>query len=338
MILVALLWWAGSYTDPVTGLEIRQLTEPGQNATNLYYHFSNFTADNSHVIIAVDGQVARYEVASGKLQVLTDAPGVAAAAACPHPVQSNLVYFFQGADLIEMDIFTRARRRVGTMPPAAVGGYGQPTFSHDLTEVTVSRQRDAENWEVGLMNVATGAYRTVVSTGFRVGHVQHSPTDPLIFYVWETGGYAPQRSWVVKPDGTANRPFYARTDPKTWFTPLKEWLTHEAFIANTSQMTMIMDKVGILLVERDGSNRMLAWGNYWHVAARPDGKYLVADDFDGRLWLIEAATGNTRLLVTGVRRNNRATHAHASFDRVGKWVLFNNSYQYDTVSLVAVPE
>jgi len=338
MIALAFLLFAGSYQDPVTGNTIRQLTEPGHRASNLYYHFSNFTADNSNIILAVDGQIYRSEVAGGALHQLTNEPGVSAAAACPHPTNARLVYYFQGSNLIELDIVSKARKTIGTVPEPSVGGHGQPMFSHDLKSVALSRQRDDKNWEVGLMDLATGRYRTVTSVGFRVGHVQHSPKDPLLFYVWETGGYAPQRSWVVNADGTGNRPFYYRTDPKLWFTPLKEWLTHESFIAATGQMTMIMDKVGIVLVERDGSNRMLAYGNYWHVTARPDGKYLVADDFDGRIWLIEAATGNTRLMATGVRRRNRATHAHASFDRLGKWILFNNSYEHDTVSLVAVPE
>lgn len=338
MITLALLLFAGSYQDPVTGNTIRQLTEPGRRASNLYYHFSNFTADNSNIILAVDGQIARWEVAAETLHLLTNEAGVAAAAACPHPADPRLVYYFRGSDLMEMDIFSKARKTIGTVPQPSVGGHGQPTFSHDLKSVALSRQRDERNWEVGLMELGTGTYRTVVSTGFRIGHVQHSPKEPAIFYVWETGGYAPQRSWVVNTNGTANRPFYHRTDPKQWFTPLKEWLTHEAFIAETGQMTMIMDKVGIVLVERDGTNRMLVYGNYWHVAARPDGKFLVADDFDGRIWLIEAATGNTRLMATGIRRKNRATHAHASFDRQGKWILFNNSYDHDTVSVVAVPE
>ena len=53
------------------------------------------------------------------------------------------------------------------------------------------------------MHVQTGEYRTVITQGFRIGHVQYSPTDDSIFYVWETGGYAPQRTWLVDADGTA---------------------------------------------------------------------------------------------------------------------------------------
>ena len=349
MILLALLLFAtatedaperSSYVDPQSGLTIHKLTATAK-ARNLYYHVSNFTADNSNVIVAVERgrawQISRSVVATGELVPLTDEPGVAAFTALPHPVDPKLIYYFNGPKLIEMDIFSRQTRQVGVIPEPISSGSGQPSFSNDLASLIVSKRRDQSSYEIGAIDLKTGVYRTVLTTGFQIGHVQHSPTDPLIFYVWETGGYAPQRSWVVNDDGSGTRPFAARTDPKTWFTPLKEWVTHEAWIKNTGQMTMIMDKVGILLVEKNGANRMLAYGRFWHAAARADGKYVVADDVDGRLWLLETATGNLRLLASNTRRNNRATHAHASFDHEGKWVLFNNSYDGDTVSLMAVP-
>src|SRR5205814_10106333 len=128
------------------------------------------------------------------------------------------------------------------------GGFGQPTLSHDGKKLTLSKQRDDSTWEIGLIDIQTGAYRTVLQQGFRIGHVQHSPREPMIFYAWETGGYAPQRSWLVNEDGSGNHPFYAPTDPKQWLTPQKEWLTHEAWVKDTGQMTMVNDKLGVMLV------------------------------------------------------------------------------------------
>lgn len=331
-----------TYADPVTGIAVHNLTAAANgNTQNLYYHFSNFTADNTNIVFASDRsgswQIYRSEAATGRVVQLTEAPGVAAAAACPHPKNAKLLYFHRGADVIELDIFTLAERRIGTVPLPHVGGFSQPTFSHDGRRLALSKQRDAATWEIGLMDLATGEWRSVITQGFRIGHVQHSPTDPLVFYVWETGGYAPQRSWIVNADGTGNRPFYYRADPKSWWTQLKEWMTHEAWVAATGRMTMVMDKVGIVEVEKDGTSRLLVNGNYWHVAASADGKWLVADDFQGRIWLIESATGNTRLLVTGIRESNRAVHGHASFDRTGRWILFNNGRTHNTVSIVQVP-
>jgi hypothetical protein len=48
-------------------------------------------------------------------------------------------------------------------------------------------------------------------------------------------------------------PFYAVTSQTNWFTPLKEWVTHEAWVQETGEMTMINDKLGVMLVRKDGS-------------------------------------------------------------------------------------
>ena len=325
------------YTDPVTGIRIWEMTSGTNTADNLYFHVSNFTADNRHVLFVSDrtgsAQLFSAEVATGRLTQLTDDPAINARSACPDPRDARRVYLLRRAEVLALDLPTATLRRIGEIPGPHVGGFGQPSVSHDGRSLALSKQRDAANWEIGLLDLATGAWRTVVTQGFRLGHVQHSPTDPTIFYVWETGGYAPQRTWLVNDDGTGNRPFYARTAPADWFTPLKEWVTHEAWVANTGQMTMINDKLGVLLVEGDGTARLVREGNYWHAAARPDGKYLVLDDMPGRLWLCETASGNLRLLATGLRDTVRV-HAHASFDRQGHYVQFHTGRTRETVALI----
>lgn len=331
-LIFSALSLAAASPDPVTGVASHPLAAPAQRASNLYYHFSNFTADDRYVILAVDGQVCAFEVASGTLRNLTEGPGVAAAAASPHPRDKDLIYYWRGNALTELNLATGRERRAGEAPKAHWGGYGQPTFSPDLRRVTLSFQKDDHNWEIGLLDLATGAYRTVIRQGFRIGHVQHHPLEDKIFYVWETGGYAPQRTWLVNADGSANRPFYARPDPKMWFTPLKEWVTHEAWIPETGGMTLIMDKVGILIADSEGISRLLP-GDYWHVAARADGKVLIVDDMPGNLWLMEAATGNRKLLITNLRGEKRL-HAHASFSRSGRYVIFNDGRAGEGVSLI----
>jgi len=73
------------------------------------------------------------------------------------------------------------------------------------------------------MNLTTGEVKMVVDVPFQIGHVQTNPWMPgEIVFCWETGGKAPQRTWVVKSDGTGLRPLY----PEAPY----EWITHEAVI------------------------------------------------------------------------------------------------------------
>lgn len=328
-----------TYTDPITGYRVTEITAAGKGAAdNLYYHFSNFTADNRHLIFTSDRtgsrQIYRASTETGEIVQLTDAPKVAASQACPDPNNPSIIYFLQDAEVYELNIESLHARKIGTIPQPRMGGYQQPTVSNDGKWLTIGKQRDPNNWEIGVMEIRTGEYRTVITQGFRIGHVQHSPKDDVIFYVWETGGFAPQRSWLVNRDGTGNRPMYYKpTDPKQWLTPLKEWLTHEAWVHDTGNMTMVNDKVGIMLVSPDGSAKLVREGRYWHCAARPDGKYIALDDMDGRIWLAETATGNIRLLATGTRDTVRV-HSHLSFDRQGRYLQFHTGRQQETVALI----
>jgi oligogalacturonide lyase len=326
-----------TYVDSVTGVEIRELTAAGTVSDNLYFHFSNFTADDKYVIFASDlaggTQIFRADVATGRIVQLTDGKQTSGRSACPDPRRAARLYHLREHEVWELDIESFAARKVGEIPEPRMGGYAQPTLNHDGTQLALGKQCDAETWEIGLLDLASHEYRTVLRQGFRIGHAQHSPTDPVIFYVWETGGYAPQRTWLVNADGTGNRPFYVRTDPETWFTPLKEWITHEAWVHDTGQMTMINDKQGVMLVDLDGTARMVSRDHYWHAAARADGKFLVLDDFEGRLWLVETSTGNRRLLATGLRQTVRV-HPHPSFDRGGNFVQFHTGRTHETVGLI----
>lgn len=329
------------YTDPVTGVRVRELTRGPGAADNLYFHVSNFTADNRHLLFVSDrtgsSQLFRADVESGRLVQLTDDPALNARTACPDPVDPRRVYLMRGPEVLALDLADFTRRTVGMIPGPHLGGFQQVSPSGDGRWLALTKQRDAANWEIGLMNAATGDYRTVITQGFRIGHVQHSPTAPVLFYVWETGGYAPQRTWLVNADGSGNRPFYARTARTNWFTPLKEWVTHEAWVRETGDMTMINDQLGVMLVSPDGSARMVREGNYWHAAARADGRQLVIDDMPGRLWLCETATGNVRLLATGLRDTVRV-HAHPSFDRRGHFVQFHTGRTHETIALIDLRE
>lgn len=314
-----------SQADPITGAAIVEIATAGISS-NLYFHFSNFTADNRYVIFANDRsgsrQLYRASIPAGEIVQLTDEPGVDATSACPDPTDARRVYYVRQGTVYSIDVETFAQSKIADLPGR---GASQPTLSKDGKTMAFGFQADEKTWEIGVVDIPTGKYRRVIQQGFRIGHVQHSPTDPVIFYSWETSGYAPQRTWLVNSDGSGNRPFYANIEPSKWLTPLKEWITHEAWVPATGQMTMIHDRFGILLVDRTGAWRVVTKGWYWHAASTVDGRRLIADDFDGKLWLIDVATGATKLLASGVRQP-KAIHNHPSWDRAGRSVIFNYTH------------
>jgi len=333
------------YPDPVTGVQICEMATNGI-AQNLYFHFPNVTADNRYLIFDSDRtgkfQVFRADLETGRIVQLTDVPGGVEArgqahGVCPHRSDPRRVFYVVPAgEVFVVNVETAASRRIGVIPPPHFGRFLQPTLSHDGRALTFGLQRDAGTWEIGMMDLETGACRVVLRQGFNVSHIQHSPTDPLIFYVWETGGYAPQRTWVVNPDGTGNHPFYFRPPKKdAWLNERKELITHESWVQKTGDMTMISIKAGILLVNKKGEGRMLAEGDFLHCAAQPDGKRVVADDTQGRLWLVDAATGKKRLLATGLEPwKVNGFHPHPTFDFEGRRLIFNTARYRPTVAII----
>lgn len=326
-----------SWIDPCTGVRVWEMTANKGEASTLYFHFPNFTRDSRYLLFTSNrsgsNQIYRMSIPEGRIVQLTDTTGVGSIGLVPDHTNPRRIYYQRRHDIVALDVENFSERLVGTVPEPHFGGYHQPTLSGDGKWITVGRQIDPKTWEVGLMSTETGQYKTVIRVGFRIGHIQHSPTEPVIFFTWETSGYAPQRSWLVNTDGTGLRPFYQRVERKDWFTPLKEWLTHEAWIMGTGEMTMVNDRVGMVIVSTNGTSRLVREGSYWHGEARPDGKFIVTDDFDGRVWLTETATGNTRVLATGLRKP-KDVHLHPSFDWSGRYVIFNMTKNHRAVGLI----
>ena len=194
---------------------------------------------------------------------------------------------------------------------------------------------------IGKMDLNTGKSEPVVAVHFKVGHIQGNPWHPgEVIFCWETGGKAPQRTWMCNADGSNLRPIYRETE--------HDWVTHEAVI---SENELVIAIIGHRPIDK-GEKRNIAglesfatsddWGpsgtkeyatgiavvnmrtreltlegqvpgdNFWHVTGSQDGHWVAGDDFARELWLIDRHTGE-RILLTAGHKTTARDHVHPTF-------------------------
>jgi oligogalacturonide lyase len=187
------------------------------------------------------------------------------------------------------------------------------------------------------MNLKTGEIKNIVNVGFGIGHVQSNPWKPgEIVFCWETGGKAPQRTWIVNSDGTGLRPLY----PEAPY----EWITHEAVINRDEAVIAILGHrsiasatptsdwgiagtfehpTGVAIVNlRTREMRIVGqipeWSkgrSDWHVAGSVDGRWACSDDFQFEVWLYDRHNGEMNLLAGPQKQG--ADHIHPTFNADG---------------------
>lgn len=183
------------------------------------------------------------------------------------------------------------------------------------------------------MNLKTGEVKFVVAVPFQIGHVQTNPWTPgEIIFCWETGGKAPQRTWIVNADGSGLRPLYPEAD--------SEWVTHEAVITKDEVALAIMGHrkvgapdqgwgnsatrdhpTGLAIVnlrtrEMRIAGQTKSGSGLWHVNGSGDGRWAVGDDFSRSVYLIDRQTDEMVMLTTG-HKPTAADHPHPTFNADG---------------------
>lgn len=387
--------------DRTTGLPVTFLTAGATSDAKIYPTHPQWAADGLHIIFrssdragAGGSQAFAVNEITGDIIQLTDGPGVGTGS-LNVARRSNKLYYMRRsgpdapAQLIELDLTPlltdagagtpRAQgyeRIVATLPKDHIEAGGFTLDADERTAYVGFDQRRAPPRPPGqpvpqvpggirAIDLTNGAVRTVVRTPFRMGHVQANPFVPgEILYCHETGGDAPQRMWIVKADGSGNRPVF-KEGPT-------DWVTHEQFadanhvIFNLMGHRRDLRKVptGILVVNlRDDTVAHLgqipiegftrseltnfrdpnipqdrtSTGGYWHNAVTYDGRWAAGDDFDGNVWLIDRNNGKRMLLSGGHRM--RPDHAHPSFSPDGKRLLVQSGMLSDgkKLSLAIVP-
>ncbi len=223
---------------------------------------------------------------------------------------------------------------------------------------------------IGKMDLTTGKAEPVVAVHFKVGHIQGNPWHPgEVIFCWETGGKAPQRTWMVNADGTNLRPIYRETE--------HDWVTHEAVISADELVIALLGHRPINL--KGGAAEGLEsfafsddWGpsgtkeyptgiavvnmrtreltmegqvdgdNFWHVAGSQDGHWVAGDDFARELWLIDRHT-KERILLTAGHKTTARDHVHPTFKPDGTEIEIQSAMLSDdgrsmNICIVRLPQ
>jgi len=220
---------------------------------------------------------------------------------------------------------------------------------------------------IGKIDLTTGKAEPVVSVHFKVGHIQGNPWHPgEVIFCWETGGKAPQRTWVVNADGTNLRPVYRETE--------HDWVTHEAVISADEVVIALLGHRPIAGNDTkvEGPGQEAEWGpsgtkeyptgiavvnlrtreltlegqvdgdNFWHVAGSQDGHWVAGDDFARELWLVDRHT-KERILLTAGHKTTARDHVHPTFKPDGTEIEIQSAMLSDdgrsmNICIVRLPQ
>ena len=372
-----------SLTDRVTGRPLVALTTAASNDMKNYQTHPQWAADGAHIIFRSGDrnpshtqQAYAVNEITGDIVQLTEGPDTDNYSLNVARL-SNRLYYLRGKRdigeqrLMELELTPLlADSAAGTVKPAAAyerlvatlpADYrGAGGFTLDADEKTAYfgvRYADSPPREPGkpipqvpsgitAVDFATGTYRKVIDTPFLMGHVQASPWVPgEILYCNETGGDAPQRMWIVRADGSGNRPLFAEQP--------SDWVTHEVFIDKDTVLFNLMGHTPALRRRPTGimainlrTDEVLPVGQtargqgFWHCNGTPDGRWAVGDNFDGEVFLINRRTGEIRLVSTG--HVMKPDHTHPNFSPDGTRLLVQSGLLSGGKSLdlmtIPVPE
>lgn len=342
-------------TDDVTHVKMRFLTTGPSSDAKLYQTHPQWTADGTRIIFrsndrAPDGpQIFAVREKDGAITQLTHGAGVRISSINLSRRDSRLYYLRDGDDHrvhlmaleIPSDLETGGAVQEHAVAVFPEGFRDAGGFALDADEtqaytgvllddapspqIAATRTVQGAVWAIDLK---TGATRTVVTTAFRVGHVEANPRLPgEIMYCHETGGDAPQRIWIVKADGTGNRPLFVEGPT--------DWVTHETFVDRDHVMFNLMGHkpelrkrpTGIAVIDLrtdvvEMVGQLATGSGFWHSNGTPDGRLAVGDNFAGEVWIINRLTGERVLLTTG--HVEKPDHTHPNFSPDGRRILIES--------------
>lgn len=316
------------YRDPVTGYTVRRYTDGPERNAKLYFSSENFSTDDKYFFFnknatdsaAVGISTYRADVETGEIVLAADDSYGGFAL----DREKNVAYASRnGYEVYAIDLDTFATTKVGELPR---GGKMTSHFTAANTgRIACSYHMPNKVYALIILDPGHEA-QVVYQSDYRLGHAQICPTDEnLLFYIHETEGDALQRTWMFDIPERYARPYYVEHP--------NEWITHEVWAADGSEMAMMKLRGNIIIGDKDGRHFDVAASGeqLLHPCLSRDRKWLCADrisylgvDVQEGVVLIERATGKQKLIATTGACKTGADHQHPSFNRAGDMLLFSN--------------
>lgn len=315
------------YQDPKTGYEIRRYAVGPMRNAKLYFTTENFTTDDQYFFFNRqvadnpdrDGGLYRCHIESGECRLVAgpEYKGFAMDRI------GNFGVLCKGDVVCRLDADTLEITELGKLPGGDVTGH---LTTADTGRVACSYHLANKIYALVIFDPKTGKSEIVHQSDYRLGHAQICPSDEnLIFFIHETEGDALQRTWMFDVLSRRERPYYVEH--------ADEWITHEVWSADGSQMAFMKLRGRIMLGDKDGRNfRQAAEAEQLlHPYISRDNKWLCADrinyfgsNVQEGVVLANAATGAVKTLAVTGNCKSGADHQHPSFNRAGDMILFNN--------------
>lgn len=344
--------------DPVTGAELIALTTSRHDNSKLYQTHPQWTPDGRYAVFtsdraAVGGRGRHVYAISMDDYEIVQVTGGDDGGTLHLGWTRNVAYHFRGGQLIELDLGAlladsegggvqepSSYERVVASLPDSLRPNGGFALDRNEQRMFVAARLGQELSGIYAIDLRSGELTKLVEVPFRASHLQANPwVSGEVMYCWETGGDAPQRTWLLSIDDEAdvvNRPAYQEQPD--------EWVTHEVFVGPDHILFNVMGHLdrlrettnsGIYSMNvRTGEvtlHGQLDGGGYWHAQGTQDLSWAVGDTFDGRLYRLNLEDPDDYvLLTTGHRPNSLGpftdeAHSHHSISPDGRWVLFNSS-------------
>jgi oligogalacturonide lyase len=365
-----------TWIDPDTGHRVVRLTdEPG--SASLYFNQNAYTADGKKMVyttpvgisvLNLDTRAAK-PVVTGRVRVIVTGR------------KSQNVYYLKGGSVFSTDVETGATREIAKVPARGsiatvnadetllAGTYTEqdapavnvtdPDAPQQLVQATnkgqMMEQRLAARIPMGLfiVDVKTGAVRTIHKSTDWLNHLEFSPTDPtLLMFCHEGPWHKVDRLWTIRTDSGQITKIHSRTmameiwghefwsqDGKTiWYdlqTPRGEVFWLAGYNVDTGERTWYhLDRNEWSIhfnVTKDGTLFTGDGGDPGQVAHAPDGEwiYLFRPELIPNRGAADKSFVNPGVLhserLVNMSKHQYKLEPNVSFTPDQKWVVFRSN-------------